>query len=47
MLDRKYLEKRWDNELWSKVNFPMKKHPNKDFQLWKAALRSVVPVGGV
>ena len=33
MLDRKYLEKRRDNELWSKVKFPMEKPPNKDFQL--------------
>ena len=47
MLDRKYLEKRRDNELWSKVKFPVEKPPNKDFQLWKTALISVVPVGGV
>ena len=38
MLDRKYLEKRKDNEFWSKVEFPAEKPPNKDFQLWKAAL---------
>ena len=40
ILDRKYLEKRRDNERSSKVKFPAKKPPNKDFQIWKAALRS-------
>ena len=44
---QKVPEKRCDNELWSKVKFPVEKPPNKDFQLWKTALRSVVPVGGV
>ena len=39
--------KRSDNELWSKVKFPAEKSPNKDFQLWKTALSSMVPVGGV
>ena len=38
VLDRKYLEKRRDNELWSEVKFPVEKPPNKDFWLWKAAL---------
>ena len=33
MLDRKYLEKRRDNELWSKVKISAEKPPNKDFQL--------------
>ena len=47
ILDSKYLEKRRDNELWSKVEFPVKKSLNKDFQLWKTALRSVIPVDGV
>ena len=32
-LDRKYLEKRRDNELWSKVKISAEKPPNKDFQL--------------
>ena len=47
MLDRKYLRKRRDEELWSKVKFPVEKPPNKDFKLWKTALRALVPVGGV
>ena len=40
-------EKRRDNDLWSEVEFPVEKSPNKIFQLWKVALRSVVPVGSV
>ena len=47
MLDRKYLKKRKDEELWSAVKFPVEKPPNKDFELWKTALRALVPVGGV
>ena len=34
-LDRKYMRKRRAEE------------PNKDFELWKTALREIVPVGGV
>ena len=40
-------EKRRDEELWSKVKFLVKKPPNKDFKLWKTALRAIVLVGGV
>ena len=42
MLDRKYLRKRRDEELWSKVKFPVEKPPNKDFKLWKTALRAIL-----
>ena len=47
MLDRKYLRKRRAEEVWSKVKFPVEKPPNKDFELWKMALRTIVLVGGV
>ena len=47
MLDREYLRKRRAEEVWPKVKFPVKKPPNKDFELWKTALRAIVPVGGL
>ena len=47
MLDGKYLRKRRDEELWSKVKFPVEKPPNKDFKLWKTTLRAIVLMGGV
>ena len=47
MLDRKYLRKSRDEKLWSKVKFSVEKPPNKDFKLWKTALRAIVLVGGV
>ena len=32
MLDRKYLEKRRENEVWSRVKSPVEKPPTKDFE---------------
>ena len=47
ILDNKYLEKRKTDECWSKIKFSVEKPPRKDFLLWKAALRSIVPICGI
>ena len=41
----KYLVQRKTDEKWSKLNPPKEQPPNKDFTLWKAAIRQVVPSG--
>ena len=38
-LDKKYMTKRKPEENWSTLRFPKEKPPNKDFQLWRMALR--------
>ena len=47
MLDRKYPEKRQDHEKCPTVKFLVEKPPREDFDLWRAALRSVVPMGDI
>ena len=47
ILDGKYLVQRKTDYEWSKLNFLKEQPPNKDFTLWKAAIRQVVPVGGI
>ena len=46
-LDKKYMTKRNPEEKWSTLRFPKEKPPNKDFQLWRMALRQIVPAGGI
>ena len=46
-LDVKYMRKRELDETWSKVKFPTERPPNKDFSLWRTAVISIVPVGGI
>ena len=46
-LDKKYITKRMPEEKWSTLRFPKEKPPNKDFQLWRMALRHIVPAGGI
>ena len=47
ILDGKYLVQRKTDEKWSKLKFPKEHPPNKDSTLWKAAIRQVVPAGGI
>ena len=44
-LDAKYMRKRELDKTWSKVKFPTERPPNKDFSLWRIAVRNIVPVG--
>ena len=46
-LDKKYMTKRKAEEKWSMLRFPKEKPPNKDFQLWRMALRQIVPAVGI
>ena len=46
-LDQKYLCKRPQGAMWSKLNFPKESPPNKDFALWTSALHQVAPGGGI
>ena len=46
-LDKNYMTKRETEEKWYTLRFPKEKPPNKEFQLWKMALRQIVPVGGI
>ena len=46
-LDKKYMTKRKPEEKWSTLRFPKENPPNKDFQLWRMALRQIVPAGGI
>ena len=47
IMDGKYLVGCKTDEKWSKLNFAEKQSPNNDFTLWKAAIRQVVPAGGI
>ena len=47
ILDGKYLVQRKTYEKWLKLNSPKEQPPNKNFNLWKAAIRKVVPAGGI
>ena len=47
ILDGKYLVRHKTDEKWSKLNFPKENPFNKDFTLWKAFIRQVVPDGGI
>ena len=47
IMDGKYLVQRNTDEKWLKLNFPKEQPPNKDFNLWKAAIRQVVPAGSI
>ena len=46
-LDKKYMTKRNPEEKLSTLRFPKEKPPNKDFQLWRMALRQIVRAGGI
>ena len=46
-LDAKYLKKRPEEEQRSKLKFPNKRPPRKDFKLWEKALRQIVPAEGI
>ena len=46
-MDKKYMTKRNPEEKWSALRFPKEKPPKKDFQLWRMALRQIVPAGGI
>ena len=41
------MTKRNPEEKWSTLRFPKEKPPNKDFKLWRMALRQIVPAGGI
>ena len=47
LLDKRYLERRHTNEGWSRLDFPNKTPPNKDFTLWRQALKHIVPADGI
>ena len=47
ILDGKYLVRRKTDEKWSKFNSPKEQSPNKDFTLWKTAIRQVVTSVGI
>ena len=47
ILDGKYMVRRKTDEKWLKLNFPKQQPPNKDFTLWKAAIRQVIPARGI
>ena len=47
ILEGKYLVRRKIDVKWSKLNFPKEQPPNKYFNLWKAPIRQVAPVGGI
>jgi hypothetical protein len=46
-LDPKYMTRRREEERWTTLVFPKEKPPQRDFALWKLALRQVVPTGGI
>ena len=46
-LDKKYMTKRKPEEKWSTLRFPKEKPPKKNFQLWRMALRHIVPARGI
>ena len=46
-MDKKYMTKRKPEEKWSTLRFPKEKPTKKDFQLWRMALRYIVPAGGI
>ena len=46
-MDKNHMTKRKPGEKWSTLRFPKEKPPNKDFQLWRMALRQIVPAGGI
>ena len=46
-MDVMYTRKRKLDETWSKVKFPTERPPNKDFSLWRIAVRSIFPVGRI
>ena len=47
IMDGKYLVQRKTDEKWFKLNFTKEQPPNKDFNLWKSAIRQVVPAGSI
>jgi hypothetical protein len=44
-LDKKYLSRRRDKELWSTLIFPIKKPPEGHLRLWKEVLLVIAPRG--
>ena len=46
-LDKNNMTKQKPAEKWSTLRFPKEKPPKKKFQLWRMALRQIVPAGGI
>ena len=46
-MDKKYITKWKPEEKWSTLRFPKEKIPKNYFQLWRMALRQIVPAGGI
>ena len=46
-LDTKYMNQRKDNEDWLTIKFPQERPPQRDFCLWRMALRQDAPAGGI
>ncbi len=44
-LDKKYLSRQRDKELWSTLIFPIKKPPQGHLRLWKEVLLAIAPQG--
>jgi hypothetical protein len=44
-LDKRYLDHRKPNELWSTLVFPQEKPPTKHLQLWQQVLYAIAPQG--
>ena len=45
-LDKRYLQRRLEDEDWSTFKFPLERPSSKAFRLWKQALKQLVPAGG-
>ena len=46
-LESRYITQRQDGEYWSRLKFPNKKPPAKDFCLWAEAVQVLVPADGL
>jgi hypothetical protein len=46
-LDEKYLYHHPSRQQWSELKFPKEKPMPSDFNLWRQAVRQLVPVGGL
>ncbi len=44
-LDKKYLDRRKPDEIWSTLIFPQEKPPNKHLKLWRQVLYAIAPQG--
>ena len=44
-LDKRYLDHRKPDEIWSTLIFPQEKPPNKHIKLWRQVLYAIAPRG--